>query len=139
MLASQYFELDYEYDYALSAAAGSGPYYWRADSIASRGEGDFSAQSAYTLVTESEAFEVTDGAASDDGAADDAGAAGAADDAGAVDADSTTWFKTSEPAKDCSWVASYDNGGTYTRCQAKGDDGTYAYESCAATCADYDR
>ncbi|KAJ8600353.1 hypothetical protein CTAYLR_000680 [Chrysophaeum taylorii] len=41
------------------------------------------------------------------------------------------WFKASQPAsepsKDCDWVAAF-----IQRCDTRGDDGTFAYESCEA-------
>ena len=35
------------------------------------------------------------------------------------------WYKKGEPTKDCAWVAKH-----LPRCDAKGEDGTFAYDSC---------
>jgi len=44
-------------------------------------------------------------------------------------ADSTTWYKR-KTWKNCHWVSK----NTDNRCSRKGNDGTYAYESCLAAC-----
>ncbi|KAJ8613780.1 hypothetical protein CTAYLR_008858 [Chrysophaeum taylorii] len=46
-------------------------------------------------------------------------------------ADSSDWYKASEPEKGCAWVSSF----TEARCVVKGDDGTFAYESCPVSCS----
>ncbi|KAJ8598366.1 hypothetical protein CTAYLR_002958 [Chrysophaeum taylorii] len=45
--------------------------------------------------------------------------------------DSSTWAKSDEPGRDCAWVAMAKSN----RCTVVGADGTYAYESCKASCA----
>lgn len=45
-------------------------------------------------------------------------------------ADSSTWYKTGEPAKDCSWAAEQPE----TRCNVKDDSAIYAFERCYAAC-----
>ncbi|KAJ8613777.1 hypothetical protein CTAYLR_008855 [Chrysophaeum taylorii] len=46
-------------------------------------------------------------------------------------ADSSDWYKASEPEKDCSWVSSF----TEARCVVKGEDETFAYQSCPSSCS----
>ncbi|KAJ8601525.1 hypothetical protein CTAYLR_008012 [Chrysophaeum taylorii] len=45
--------------------------------------------------------------------------------------DSSEWSKPDEPSRDCAWVAEAKSN----RCIVVGADGTYAYESCKASCA----
>ena len=114
--------------YEVPADADFGRYYFRADSIASRDDdGDYSAQSAYTLVWESATVVV----------ADDYPTPAPSLKPTESTTDSSSWYKTGAPSKDCAWVASYLKDGEYVRCRAKGDDGSYAYDACAETCAGY--
>lgn len=46
--------------------------------------------------------------------------------------DSTSWYKNDEPDKDCVWVHRFASA----RCDAKGEDGTFAYEACVRSCSD---
>lgn len=43
--------------------------------------------------------------------------------------DSETWWKKGDPSKDCAWVANHP-----PRCDAKGNDRTFASYSCPAAC-----
>jgi len=45
-------------------------------------------------------------------------------------ADRDDWYKKAQPWKDCPWVAAL----LPSRCEAKGDDDTYAWEACRVTC-----
>eukprot|EP00617_Octactis_speculum_P022149 CAMPEP_0185765190 /NCGR_PEP_ID=MMETSP1174-20130828/26988_1 /TAXON_ID=35687 /ORGANISM="Dictyocha speculum, Strain CCMP1381" /LENGTH=366 /DNA_ID=CAMNT_0028448155 /DNA_START=109 /DNA_END=1206 /DNA_ORIENTATION=+ len=44
--------------------------------------------------------------------------------------DDSTWYKGNNPLKDCDWVSKNTN----VRCGYKGNDGTYADESCQRSC-----
>jgi len=44
-------------------------------------------------------------------------------------ADSTSWYKSNRPEKDCEWVSEYTN-----RCSKTGEDGTNGYTGCPLTC-----
>ena len=151
---------------ALEEIGSSQPYYFRVDSIASRDSGDYETQSAYTLAHETANFYFVGGYPTPEPSfaptipptypptltpvfaptaapvvpptAAPAPAPTAAPTVH-VPEDSLLWYKTDEPSKDCSWVAAYmDADGVLVRCDVKGWDGTYATESCAVTCADYE-
>ena len=164
LLLSQTFSESLTYEFTAPTIDSSKPFYLRADSIASRDSGDYDSQSAYTLAYESDNFyfvafyptakptemptipptypPTTTPVFEPTAAPTTAPPSAAPVPAPTVGVllDSALWYKTDEPSKDCVWVAAYfdtDND-DYVRCDVKGWDDTFAYESCALTCADYD-
>ena len=45
-------------------------------------------------------------------------------------ADDSSWAKKNKPSKDCAWVAN----DAPARCTVKGDDDSWAFQSCPAAC-----
>jgi len=123
------FDTTYVVDSGVLSVGSS--YYIRADTVIDRDDATptWALQNTYSLAFESAAFTVSF-------AATPAPTAPTA--APIVNLDSTSWFKTAEPSKDCAWAGAYvQDDGTLPRCDAKGDDGTFAYESCITSCADF--